>query len=289
MESSYKSMSDITRDFFTKLEQKYNAKSRPMGISSGFKEFDNYTNGFQPSNLIVIGSRPGLGKTSFALSLVVNMTINRKIPVAWFSLDMSDTDVMGRLVSALGHIKRNKIQSGKFGSDEFPKLWNAADLLHQAPLFITAQPHIPLSQLVNRARELRDIHKIEIIFIDDFALIDAENKAIRPNEQIGLISAALKGLACELNIPIVVLSQLIRKFEGRRPNLAALRGSDSLENDADLVLFLHRDRSIPAEADHTKPDCRPTEIIVAKNRNGSEGAFTLYFLPEFGKFFSLDR
>jgi replicative DNA helicase len=279
MSNTYKSAKEIIPEVISGIEKKSIDRGLLLGIPTGFRVLDNCTDGFQPSNLIVIGSRPGMGKTSFTLSIVADMTVSRKIPVAWFSPDMSDTNLIERLMSILSEIKIKKLRSGSLTTAEFGKLNNAAELICEAPLFVVDESHIPLSRLVSQARELRFKHKIEIIFIDDLSQINAE--------QQWFVSRTLKDLAHELQIPVVVVSQLTRDFEGRRPDLTALKKSGTLEEDADLVLFLYNDRGIwgrPKIADNNEKFESLTELVIAKNNNGTTGVVNMLFHPQYGKF-----
>ncbi|GHU71918.1 hypothetical protein FACS189450_08750 [Spirochaetia bacterium] len=278
MNGTYKSAKEIISEVIAEIEK--NFKDHLLrGIPTGFSMLDKGADGFQPSNLIVIGSRPGEGKTSFALSLVANMVVNRKIPAAWFSPDMADTFLLEQLVSNLSEIEINKLRSGFLTTVEFGKLASAVDLIYGAPLFVVDERQIPLSRLVRHARKLRHKHKIEIIFIDDLALINAE--------QQWFVSRTLKNLAYELHIPIVVLSQLTRDYKGQEPNLAALGKWNTLKEDADLIIFLHHNyfiRDNPNDFDYNDRNVRKTRVVVAKSKSSPTGVYFMLFKAQCRKF-----
>ncbi|GHV88920.1 hypothetical protein AGMMS50267_12800 [Spirochaetia bacterium] len=280
MNITCKSAKEIIPEVIAEIEKNFNDKGHLLrGIPTGFSMLDKGTDGFQPSNLIVIGSRPGEGKTSFALSLVANMVVNQKIPAAWFSPDMPDTFLLEQLASNLSEIEINKLRSGFLATAEFGKLADAVDLIYEAPLFVVDERQIPLSRLVRQARKLRHKHKIEIIFIDDLALISAEQR--------WLVSRTLKNLAYELHIPIVVLSQLTQDYKGQEPNLAALGKWNTLEEDADLIIFLHHNyfiRDNPNEFYNNDRNVRRTSIVIAKSKNSPTGVYFMLFKAHYRRF-----
>ena len=242
------------------------------------------TAGFQPAEMIILGARPSIGKTAMALSMLQHIVIDKRIPAAFFSLEMSDVQLMQRLVAQVSRIRADTLRTGFLGSDDFAKLQTAASTIYEAPLYIVDTPNMKLLDLRSVARRLRSKEKIEIIFIDYITLIGSENTAIPRHEQVAEISRSLKSLARELNIPIVVLSQVARSTEGKAPTLAELRESGSIEQDADVVMFLHRER-----AAEDKNATIETELIVAKQRNGPTGIVKVMFVPYFTKFENISR
>ena len=237
------------------------------------------TAGFQPSEMIILGARPSIGKTAMALSMIQHIAIQKKIPSAFFSLEMSDVQVMQRLFVQESRISSEKLRTGFLSHNDFQALQDAAGKIYDSPLYIVDTPNMKLLDLRSVARRLKSQNDIKIIFIDYITLIGSENTQIPRHEQVAEISRSLKSLARELDIPIVVLSQVARSTEGKAPTLAELRESGSIEQDADVVMFLHRERS-----PENKGDTIPTELIVAKQRNGPVGSVDITFIPHFTKF-----
>jgi replicative DNA helicase len=252
------------------------------------------TFGFQPSELIIIGARPSMGKTALALTMAANISIHnkgRRIPVAFFTLEMSDMALMQRLISAEANIESGKIRSGLLKPSDFHSLMEAAGRIYDAPLYIVDMPNMKLLDLRAQARRLRVQQKVEIIFIDYLTLISSDNYQIPRHEQIAEVSRSLKSLARELNIPIVALSQVRRDAEGKQPNLSDIRESGSIEQDADVVMFLHRQRDSdkkPAEREKDETTGK-TQLIIAKQRNGPVGIVEIMFIPGTTKFESMTK
>jgi replicative DNA helicase len=268
------------------IEQLYKTKDSYTGIPSGFHELDNLLNGFQDSEFIVIGARPSVGKTALALSMASHMALHKKIPVGFFTLEMSSLALMQRLVSSEARIDSTKIRAGMIRPADFKGLTDAAGLIYEAPLYITDTPSMKLLDLRANARRMKSQLGVKVIFIDYITLVTAENQALPRYEQVAEISRSLKALARELNIPIIALSQVTRDSEGKRPNLANIRESGSIEQDADVVMFLHRDRG--TESDNSQvPNNIETELIIAKQRNGPVGTVKIAFIPKYTKFESL--
>jgi replicative DNA helicase len=246
---------------------------------------DKLTSGFHPSELVVLGARPGKGKTAIALSMAANITIRQERPAAFFSLEMSDRALMLRLLSAETKIDHNKLRTGFFVKDDFQKLFEAADLLHNAPLYIVDMPHITMHTIQSMSRMLKIQQNIGIIFIDYISLIASDNPRQARYDFISEVSRSLKGLARELDIPVVVLSQLRRESERekRPPSLADIRESGAIEQDADIVMFLNPDRE--KEQDNPfKDEGEKVQLIVAKNRNGPVATIDLLFYNHLTKF-----
>jgi replicative DNA helicase len=235
-------MKELMPNTIDKIQELYQSKKQYSGIPSGFEDLDNLTSGFQPSELIIIGARPSMGKTALALSMAANITMVQKIPAAFFSLEMSDLALGFRLISAEAKIESERIKARLLKPQDYNNLMQAAGRLYEAPLYIVDIPGITIMDLRVQARRLRTLEKVEIIFIDYLTLISSENSQIPRHEQIAEISRSLKGLARELGIPIVALSQLTREAEKERPNLASIRASGAIEQDADMVIFIHRER-----------------------------------------------
>lgn len=274
-------MQEIINRTIKTIDEHYKNKSSFTGIPTGFGQLDTMTSGFQNSELIILGARPSIGKTAMALSMMEHIAIDQKIPCGFFSLEMSYEMIGQRLLSQTARIPGHKIKSGMLRQDDFVKLQNAAGRCFQAPLYIVDVPNMPLLDLKAMARRLVVNQGVKIIFIDYIGLISTDNPNAQVWEQVSEISKSLKALARELGIPIVALCQVARDAEGSEPTLAQLRGSGSIEQDADVVMFLHRDRN--KTADHTDP-VQDAKLIVAKQRNGPTGDIEILFLSGYTKF-----
>jgi replicative DNA helicase len=290
---SYKVAKDIVKETLKHIEEVHTLKKDYTGVPSGFDELDKkYTSGFQDSELIIIGARPSMGKTAIALTMASYIAVQKKIPTAFFTLEMSDQSLMMRLLSSEARIDSNALRTGFFSSSEFPNLYKACGDLYEAPLYIVDSPNMKLLDLRAQARRLRLQEKVAIIFIDYLQLITFENKYGIPQwEQVSEISRSLKSLARELKIPIVALSQLSREAEKERPNLAVIRGSGAIEQDADVVMFLDRDREAEkkGEEQQSSPDIKRINLILAKQRNGPTGLIKLLYFSRFTKFVSYEK
>ena len=238
--------------------------------------------GFQPSEFIIIGARPSLGKTSLALSLANRMSIQEGRKVGFFTLEMSRISIMQRIMSMEARIDASRLRKGALRPQDFPRLFDAAGRIYDANMWITDVPNMPLLDIRSQSRRMKKLHGVEIIFIDYLTLIRPEKTDIPRHEQIAEISRSLKALARELDIPIVVLSQVSRDTEGKRPSLNNIRESGSIEQDADVVMFLHRERD-PSH-DNESAQVIQTELIVAKQRNGPIGTVPIAFIPKYAKF-----
>ncbi len=267
------------------IERLYHTQEDYTGVPSGLPALDNLTSGFQDAEFIILGARPSVGKTALALTMAANISVHQKIPVGFFTLEMSDMALMQRLIASEARVGSQRIRTGMLRPSDFKSLTDAAGLIYEAPVWISDTPSIKLLDLRAQARRMRSQLGIRIIFIDYLTLIGAENTEIPRHEQIAEISRSLKALARELNIPIVALSQVSRESEGRRPTLANLRESGSIEQDADVVMFLHRERG--AEQEEEQPNVVETELIVAKQRNGPVGTIRVAFVPRYTKFETL--
>ena len=275
----FKTTQELVTQVINRIQTVYKNKTSLTGIESGFTDLDQMTAGFQPSEMIILGARPSIGKTAMALSMIQHIAIQKKIPSAIFSLEMSDVQVMQRLFVQESRISSEKLRTGFLSHNDFQALQDAAGKIYDSPLYIVDTPNMKLLDLRSVARRLKSQNDIKIIFIDYITLIGSENTQIPRHEQVAEISRSLKSLARELDIPIVVLSQVARSTEGKAPTLAELRESGSIEQDADVVMFLHRERS-----PENKGDTIPTELIVAKQRNGPVGSVDITFIPHFTKF-----
>lgn len=262
------------------IDKRSKNKDPFTGVPTGFARLDTMTSGFQKQELIIIGARPSIGKTAFALSMMQNIAVEKKIPCGFFSLEMPYESIGQRLLSQEARIPSGKLRSGMLNLPEFKKLQDAASRCFKSPLYVVDTPNMKLLDLRAMARRMVADKKVEIIFIDYIGLISTENPNAPVYEQVSEISKNLKALARELNIPLVVLCQVSRQAEGEEPNLAQLRGSGSIEQDADVVMFLHRDRK-SMESEDAVQDAK---LIVAKQRNGMTGDVELKFLASYTRF-----
>ncbi len=262
------------------IEARYKSKNQFTGVPTGFAKLDTYTSGFQNSELIIIGARPSIGKTALALSMIQNIACEKRIPCGFFSLEMPYESIGMRLLAQEARVPMAKIRSGMLKVDDVKKIQDAAGRWFEAPLYTVDTPNMKLIDLRAVARRMVKNNKVKIIFIDYIGLISTEDPTAPVFEQVSLISKSLKALARELQIPIVALCQVARDAEGQEPNLAQLRGSGSIEQDADVVMFLHRDRI----KDGDNIAAQDAKIILAKQRNGACGDIDIIFLPTFSKF-----
>jgi len=279
---------------FESLENIANIQGGVTGVPGGFKALDEITSGWQAGDMIVIAGRPSMGKTAFSLNLARNAAVEHKIPVGFFSLEMADRQLALRLLCAESGVDSSKVRSGKLRADEWPRLSEKVGKLAEAPLFIDDTPGLSPMELRARARRLKAEHNVGMIVIDYIGLMEIPQKRFESQQQkIAEISRSLKGLAKDLDIPVVVLSQLSRAVETRhgdkRPILSDLRDSGAIEQDADVVIFLYRpglyeERSRSGE----EVDESHTEVIIAKQRNGPLGTAELRFNLSTGRFQTLD-
>lgn len=285
---SYKSVKEIIPDTMRLIEQRSKSKDQYTGVPSGFSELDSMTSGFQDSELIIVGARPSVGKTAFALNMAAHMAMREKVGVGFFSLEMSDKSLMNRLLASEARINSEKVRSGLIKPSDIQSLMEAASRIYEAPLYIVDVPNIKLLDLRSLARRMKSEKDVKIIYIDYLTLITHENADLPRWEQISSISRSLKALARELDIPVIALSQLKREAEGKQPSLADLRESGSIEQDADIIVFLHREREINKSQDE-RSNFIPTELLIAKQRNGPVGKVSLQFIPSITRFESLEK
>jgi replicative DNA helicase len=286
-EGSLQEARDVVKLTIDSIEERYKMKGEYPGVPSGYSELDSLTSGFQDSEMIIIGARPSIGKTAFALSMAANIAVKQKIPCGFFTLEMSSISLMMRLIAQESHINSSSLRTGLLSKRDFGQLSDAAGRIYESPLVIDDTPNIPLLDLRSQARRMVQRFDVRIIFIDYIGLISPENKSTPRHEQMAEISRSLKALARELNIPIIVLSQVGRQTEGKAPSLADLRESGAIEQDADIVMFLHRERIVDRKSQENETDGIETEVIVAKQRNGPTDIVKLLFKQHYTKFVSM--
>ena len=270
-----------------RIETLYHSDDALTGTSTGFHDLDEMTSGLQRSDLIIVAGRPSMGKTTFAMNMAENVAIKSRQPVAVFSMEMPGDQLAMRMMASLGRVDQHRVRTGKLLDEEWPRLTSAVNLLAEAPLYIDDTPALTPTELRARARRLKRECKGELglIVIDYLQLMQATGQNDNRTAEISLISRSLKALAKELDVPVIALSQLNRNLEQRpnkRPVMSDLRESGSIEQDADVVVFIYRDEvynpNIPEE------DKGKAEIIIGKQRNGPIGTLYLTFLGQYTKF-----
>ncbi len=272
---------EVVHDAFGRIEKLYENRGGLTGLATGFTDFDHMTAGLQPSDLILIAARPSMGKTALVLNITQNIAIRNKKGVAFFSLEMSKEQLVQRMLCAEARIDSQRLRVGELKDEDWTDLIGAADRLSQANIFIDDTPGINVMEMRAKARRLKREYDIQILIIDYLQLMQGSAGSSRSEnrqQEISEISRSLKGLARELGIPIIALSQLSRSVEARqekRPMLSDLRESGSLEQDADIVAFLYREDYYKDDLEEGKKNV--TELIIAKHRNGPVGKVLLYF------------
>ncbi len=281
---AFESMKSIVMRTFERINVLYESKGGLTGISSGFKDLDKLTAGLQKSDLILVAARPSMGKTAFTLNIASYVGTHGG-KVAFFSLEMSKEQLMQRMLCAEGGIDATKLRTGQLDTQEWNKLVHVADTLSRAPIYIDDTAGITVMELRSKARRLKAEHGLDLIIIDYLQLMQGRPSKNGDNRQqeISEISRSLKALARELDVPVIALSQLSRSVESRqikKPMLSDLRESGSLEQDADIVMFLYREDYYDKDTENKNI----TDIIVAKHRNGPVDTISLFFQKEYTKF-----
>ena len=282
-------LKDILKTTWDQIEAIHKDQSIVSGVPTGFADLDAKTGGFQKSDLIIIAARPGVGKTSLTLNIAQHASIQYKIPVAIFSLEMSEQQLVTRLLCSEASVDSYRLRTGLLKDAEWPRIAQAMGALSEAQIYIDDSPNISVMEMRTKARRLKSANNLGLIIVDYLQLMQGRNQENRVQE-ISDISRSLKGLARELQIPVIACSQLSREPEKRndhRPQLADLRESGSIEQDSDVVLFIYRERFYN---DNVAEDKRNVaEIIIAKHRNGPTGKIELLFIDEQTKFVNMDR
>jgi len=283
-QKGYESIRDILVDSFENLQELYNNKKHVTGVASGFVDLDNKTAGFHKSELILIAARPAMGKTAFALNIATNAAVNYDTAVAVFSLEMSKEQCANRILCSQAMVDSSKVSRGDIDDDEWDKLATASgELSESAGIYIDDTPGITVAEIRAKCRKMKMEKNIGLIVIDYLQLITGSGRTNSREQEIAEISRSLKILAKEIDVPVIALSQLSRAPEQRndhRPMLQDLRESGSIEQDADLVMFIYRDEYYNPQSE--KPNI--AEIIVGKNRSGPVGTVDLLWMPQFTKF-----
>jgi replicative DNA helicase len=292
MKKDYTQIDPVVKQALEVINKAAQNKEGLTGVPTGYHKLDDMTSGWQASDLIIIAGRPAMGKTSFALSMAKNIAADLRIPLAFFSLEMSNVQLANRLLSNVCEIAGSKILNGQLHPDEWDRLDKQVTQLYGAPIFIDDTPSLSVFELRTKARRLVREHGVKIIMIDYLQLMNASGMRFSSRqEEVSTISRSLKGLAKELDIPIIALSQLNRGVEGRegaegkRPQLSDLRESGAIEQDADMVVFVHRPEYYHIYQDDSGRDLHGmAQIIIAKHRKGATGDVLLNFRGEFTRF-----
>ena len=286
----------VITEAFDRMHKASQNEGNISGIPSGFTELDKITSGWQKSDLVIIAARPAMGKTAFVLSMAKNIAVDFNIPVAIFSLEMSNVQLVNRLIMNVCEIEGGKIRNGRLTKAEWDKLENNISILQNAPIYVDDTPGLSVFELRSKARKLVKDKKIQLIIIDYLQLMNANGTNFGSREQeVSIISRTLKGLAKELDIPVIALSQLSRAVEkrdssnsnvdGKKPLLSDLRESGAIEQDADMVCFIHRPEYYKLYDDGNGKDLRGLgQIIVAKHRNGATDEIWLRFIGKYTRF-----
>ena len=283
-QKGYTSIRDILVDSFTELEELYNKKQHITGVASGFIDLDNKTAGFHNSDLVLIAARPAMGKTAFVLNVATYAAVSANIPVVIFSLEMSKEQCANRILCAQAMVESEKVSKGDISDDDWSKLAVASgELSESAGIFIDDSAGINISEIRAKCRKLKLEKNIGLVVIDYLQLIQGSGNTKSREQEIAEISRSLKILAKEINVPVIALSQLSRAPEARpdhRPMLQDLRESGSIEQDADIVMFLYRDDYYNQESEQKNI----AEVIIAKHRAGPTGTVELLWMPSYTKF-----
>lgn len=297
MKKDYTQIDPVISDAIKVIQKASSNKDGLTGVPTGYHKLDDITSGWQASDLVIIAGRPAMGKTSFALSMAKNIAADHKVPMAFFSLEMSNVQLVNRLISNCCEIQGSKILNGQLKPDEWDRLDKRVNNLLGAPLFIDDTPGLSVFELRTKARRLVREHGVKLIMIDYLQLMNANGMRFTSRqEEVSTISRSLKGLAKELDIPILALSQLNRGvesregLEGKRPQLSDLRESGAIEQDADMVIFVHRPEYYHIYQDDNGRDLHGmAQIIIAKHRKGATGDVLLTFRGEYTRFENPDE
>ena len=292
VKSDYVPMEELLADAFDRIEELHKNKGALRGLKTGFRDLDKKTAGFQKGDLVIIGARPAMGKTTFAQNLAYNIASINKKGVLFFSMEMAANEIIDRMISDVSGVDNWKMRTGNLSDEEFSRIGDALGEMDEIPIYIDDTSSMTIVELRNKARRAMHDHNIGIVIVDYLQLIQGSDR-YKGNrvQEVTEISRGLKILARELEIPVIALAQLSRNVTGRddpRPVLSDLRESGSIEQDADLVMFLHRPDYYKQNDDNYE-ETHITELLVAKHRHGAVGKIELYFHPELLRFMSLDK
>ena len=295
-QKGYVNVKDVLVEVFTEIEDLYNKKGNVTGIPTGFIDLDGYMSGLHNSDLILIAARPAIGKSAFALNIAANAAIRAKVPTMVFNLEMSATQMVKRILASESLVNSSKLMTGQLDENDWLKITEGMAEISEAPIYIDETPGISITEIRSKCRKLKSEKNIGLIVIDYLQLIQASGKKNASREQeVSEISRSLKILAKELNIPVIVLSQLNRDSEKRsknekKPMLSDLRESGAIEQDADIIMFLYKEDIYTEEGINQGNYGQDTiEIILAKHRAGATGSVKLKWLSDYTKFANLSN
>jgi replicative DNA helicase len=280
---SFSPIKAVVKQSIKTLEQLYDRREMVTGVATGFADLDQLTSGLQPADLVIIAGRPSMGKTALALNIARNAAVDAETPVGIFSLEMSKEQLGMRMLCSEARVSSHRMRSGFLSERDWPRLTRAAGTISEAPIFVDDTPAISALELRAKARRLKRDQNLGLVIVDYLQLMRGSHGSERREQEISQISGSLKALAKELNLPVVALSQLNRRVEERhdkRPQLADLRESGAIEQDADVIAFIYRDEVYHEQT--AEPGL--ADIIVGKQRNGPTGTIKLTFLKEFTRF-----
>ena len=292
LKDNFMPISDILAGSFDRIDRLHREKGILRGVTTGFKDLDNKLSGFQNSDLIILAARPSMGKTALALNMALNAAVKGKTAVGFFSLEQSKEQLVDRLICAQAMVDGWKLRTGNLSEDDFPAIGMAMGTLAEAPIFIDDSPMLTTLDIRTRARRLKADHNLGLVVVDYLQLISggfkggySENNRV---QEVSEISRSLKALARELDVPVLALAQLSRAVESRdkkQPMLSDLRDSGSIEQDADVVMFIYREDYYDRETERKGI----TDILIRKHRNGPIGEVELHFRAEQARFFDVER
>jgi replicative DNA helicase len=281
----FEPMSSIVPRAFDRITALFDKQEHITGVATGYDELDRLTAGLQPAELIILAARPSMGKTALSMNIVQHAALIGKVPVAVFSLEMSMESLALRMLCSIGRIDSQRIRTGKLHDNDWPKLTRATGMLADAPIYIDDTAGLTVLEMRAKARRLKSEHNLGLIVVDYLQLMQGKSNSENRTKEISEISRSLKAMAKELNVPVLALSQLNRSLENRtdkRPQLADLRESGAIEQDADVIMFIYRDEVYNHAEDN--PNRGLAEVIIGKQRNGPTGMIKMTFLGEYTTF-----
>ncbi|NPV88543.1 replicative DNA helicase [Coprothermobacteraceae bacterium] len=283
--------SELVKKYYDLIEERYSYRSRVTGYPTGFSKLDELLAGLQKSDLVILAARPGMGKTAFALNVAANLSMEERVPVLFFSLEMSGTQLVQRLLSAVSGVPSQKLKTGYLSEDDFDALRVAMSTMEDSKLWIDESPGLSVLEIRSRARRAVAELGVKVIIVDYLQLIKLGQNVDNRVQEVSEITRSLKNLARELDVPLLVLSQLSRAVEQRadkRPQLSDLRESGSIEQDADVVMFLYSEDYYKQQKG-LRAESSAVELVVAKHRNGPTGDVKLVFKKDIGRFYDMEE
>jgi len=285
---SYSIIRDVVKETFEQIEENYRTKDQITGLRTGYLDFDDITNGLQPSDLVIIAARPSMGKTALCLNFAQNIALREKANVLFFSLEMASHQLVHRMICSEARVNSQRVRKGYVEQQEWDRIGQAVATLSEAHVFIDDTPGIPILELRSKARRLKSERGVDLIIVDYLQLVTSPHRSENRQQEIAYITRQLKELARELEVPLIALAQLSRQVEQRqdkRPMLSDLRESGEIEQTADVVGFIYREDYYDQDTDQQNI----AEILISKQRNGPTGRIKLMFNKQFGRFENLAK